>query len=406
MKMQTAASAVACFLLLGLAAGCSRNDGKTDPKFDTQSHDRLPAVVLKPHKAGEEVRFVTYGSDGKTVKETRIEYVNGNTAMLHYRGDGTLRERIEHYPADKKGNRALRATTLYDVDGKTVVYDRTLYRDGLTTERTATLIGKERYELNQFQKDGKTLVHRRLVEKGKLKQDKEFRLDGTLAKLMHKDVAGVTTVTEFKEDGLTRVMTTTTPDSPYSAVKRHIFAADGSVSMEIEYTSYDITVSYLKRGTIVQKRRFSGSGWEVTVYDTNGNKLFAQKWSGEIKDKNWLDMEKPVLTEVEEFKPNGDVARRITFYPDGKTPKMVKEPAPGNYAAGTYRYFREDGTLEKEEVKESWNKITSEKTFEQKDDVKEVIPPDFFKPQPLSKPPVLSKMPIEPDYEHCGHEGC
>lgn len=405
MKMRTAASAVACFLLLVLACGCSRNDGKTDTTFDTQAHGRLPAVVLKPHKDGEEVRFVTYGPDGKTVKETRIEYVNGNTAVLYHRGDGTLRERIEHYPADKKENRALRATTLYDADGKTVLYDRILFPDGVTTERTATLIGKERYELNQFQKNGKTLVHRRLVEKGKLKQEEVFRLDGTLAKLMHRE-SGVTAVTEFKEDGLTRVMTTMTPESPYATVKRHVFAADGSVAMVIEYSSHEISVSYLERGAIVQKRKFSASGWEVTVYDTNGNKLFAQKWSGQIKDKNWLEMEKPVLTEIEEFQPNGDVRRRITFYPDGKTPKMVKEPAPGNYASGTYRYFREDGTLEKEEVKESWNKVTSEKKFEPKDDIKEVIPPDFMKPQPMTKPPILSKMPLEPDYESCGREGC
>lgn len=403
MKMRTAAIAGACFLLS--FTGCSGNNGDAQTSLSQRAPSALPSVILKPQPAGEEVRFVTYGPDGKMAKETRIEYVNGNTAMLYHRGDGTVRERIEHYRQDKNGNRALRATTLYDADGKTVLYDRTLYPDGITTERTATLIGKERYELNQFHKDGKTLFRRRLVERGRLSQDEEFRGDGTRSKLTEKDSNG-SSVTEFAKDGATRVMTTFTPDSRYAPVRRVIYGADGLEAMRVEYSSNQIKVDYLRHdGTLEQVRTFSSYEWEVTVYDTNGKPLFLQKWRGQIKDKNWLDIEKPVLSEVEEFAPDGTVKRRITFYPDGVTPKTVKLPAPGNYASGTYRYFREDGTLEKEEVKESWDKVTSTKEYEQKDGVKEAVPPELLKSLPVRKPPVLAQMPLEPKYE-CGPAGC
>lgn len=409
MKMRTASIAGACFLLLG-AAGCSKPESQDAGAFSAGGPKSIPSIVLKPKSHGEELRYVTYGPDGKTVSQTRIEYVNGNTAMLYHRADGSLRERIEHYPADKKGKRALRATTLYEADGKTVLYDRTVAPDGVTTERTATLIAKGRHELHYYQKDGKTLVHRRLVEGKRLARDEEFRTDGTLSKLMVRDPRGVIELTEYASDGATRLMTTIKSDSPYAPVKRFVFhPSNGFLHMRIEYSSYQIKVEYLRPdGTLEQMRIFRATTQEVTVYDTKGKPLFAQDWRGDTKDGDFLSMENPSLQEVAEYGADGTVIRRITFHPDGTTPKQVKIPAPGNYASGTYRHYREDGTLEKEEVKESWNKVTSEKSFEQKEGVKEVFPPDFLKPQPLVKPPVLAGvlMPIEPDYERCGEDGC
>lgn len=395
-------SIVSTMVLLLVLSGC-RKESVDISQTEFPSHLRTKVELLRARdNKGGRVRVVILNEDKTKVVGAEVEYENGVTEFEEYREDGSLRELTGFYPLSPDGQSTKRIpsrSVLFDKDGKTVLFERLSRTDG-TTESLNRSRSDGGFETETFYPDGKTTKTRKLVNAYKdVVLEETYRSNGKLETQRRKMAYSEYETTEFRSDG-TRLSVTTGGANRWSPVDKVIFAEDGvMVEQKIRYTGYSVDVEYRRTdGTLAEKRHYTSYGsCTVTVYGTDGKPQFRQEWRGS-PGSEWTDASGYKLRTVEELKPDGSVAREIEVYDDGVTVKKVVIKDGVNWYSGTFRYFRPDGTLEKEEVKENYDSVKDTKEFKQEEGIKETVPDEFFKLPKRTQPKLLSEMPIEQPY--------
>lgn len=394
------ASIVCTMVLLLVLSGCKKEAAdiaQTD--FPSQLRTKVELLRSRDNKGGR-VRVVILNEDKTKVTGAEVEYENGVTEIEEYREDGSLREVTGFYPADGKSTKRMPSrNVLFDKDGKTVLFERLSRPDG-TTESFNRSRSDGGFEAETFYPDGKTTKTRKVFSSSKdVMLEESYRANGKLETQRRKLSYYEYETVEFRENG-TRLSSTTSGTSRWSPVEKIVFADDGvMVEQKIRYTSYSVEVEYRRTdGTLAEKRSYSSYGsCTVTVYGADGKPQFRQEWRG-TPATEWTDASGYKLREIEELKPDGTVLRDIELYDDGVTVKQITTKDGVNYYSGTYRYFRPDGTLEKEEVKENYDKVKETKEFKPEDNIKEKLPDEFLKLSRRPQPKLLSVMPSAQPY--------
>lgn len=392
---------VVSLLVLG---GCVRHEDISKNDYPVYHKTKVELAKDKSGSGGR-VRFLVYSDDGSKLIAAENQYGDGVTEYEQFREDGTLREVNAFYPlAPNATVRVPKRTALYDKNGKTLLFERIQRRDG-TAESSKRNRADGGFETETFHADGKTTSLRRVVSaKGEVTLEETFRPNGKLETQTRKVGHDDTETTEYRENG-SRSSVTTRGANRWSPVEKVVFDSDGlMVEQKIRYTSLSIEVEYRRPdGTLAEKRSYSSyGGVTITTYGDDGKPRYRQEWRGSRAGDDWTDMSKLRVTEVDELKPDGTVSREIEFYDDGKTVKKTRVRDGAHYFSGTYRYFRPDGTLEKEEVKEDHEKVKEKKEFKPEENIKEALPEEYLKLSPRPHPKMLSVMPEEEPYNPYG----
>lgn len=87
-------------------------------------------VQLPPQGIGEEQRLVRYGPDGFTPMDARVYFANGETGLVVYREDGTVREFWRYYAADGSAVPRVKAHVSLDLVGRRWLADEQYREDG------------------------------------------------------------------------------------------------------------------------------------------------------------------------------------------------------------------------------------------------------------------------------------
>jgi len=405
MRLASIVLILVSLMVLGLS-GCRREaDDISQPNYPTHLRHRVELLKDQDGKGGR-VRYILYNEEMTKKIGVENQYPDGVTEFEYYREDGTLREINGFYPLDPDGKdttRKPRRTVLFDKNGKTVLFERITRIDG-----TAEMYNRSRadggFETELFYPDGKTTKNRKVTSSsGEVTLEETYRQNGRLETQMRKISYYEYETTEFRENG-TRLSVTTRGSSRWSPVYKTVFAADGiQVEMKAQYTSWSVEVEYRRPdGTLAEKRNYSSYGsMTVTTYGPDGKAQWRQEWRGTPVSGDWTDTTNYRITRIEEVKPDGYTAtREIELYDDGKTVKKIRIRDGVNYYSGTNKYFRPDGTLEKEEVQEDYNKVKDTKEFKPEENIRETLPDEYLKLTPRQRPKLLTQMPEEMPYEY------
>lgn len=398
------ASVILMVLLLMVLGGCRKPaEDISQTQFPQDLRTKVELARARDGKSGK-VRVVHLTEDKTKIVGAEIEYPDGVTEFEYYREDGSLREISGFYPpADgNEKNRKPKRTVLFDADGKTVLFERINRADG-----SVEMLNRSRSdggtETETFYEDGRTTRTRKIMTRYRdVVLEETYRASGKLETSTRKLNYSEYEVIEYRENG-TRLSATIRGTSKWSPVEKIVFGHDGiMVEMKIRYTSYSVEVEYRRSdGTIAEKRNYSSYGSvTVTTYGADGKPQYRQEWRGSPPSGDWTDASNYKLRTIEELKPDGSVARDIELYDDGKTVKKLRIRDGVNYYSGTYKYFRPDGTLEKEEIKEDYNKVKESKEFQPEDDIRETVPDEYFRFSPRPRPKLLSQMPTAQPYQY------
>lgn len=401
---------------ISIVSGCGYDGDRSSSQiFPTRN-----AIRLELPEEDEQIdfRFVNWAEDGSHVRTIVTEFKDGITETKYFRPDSTLDKITQFYPASDEedaggsdGKRQLRISLVYDEDGKVLLYERAFQTDG-----KAAVFGSRRadgvFRRELFYEDGKNLHRLHFIDRsGLVLVEQIFGRDGIVDLVIRRDNRGNETTEEYREDGTLRYVTVR-PRSKYGPVERSFFSADGiRLEMQVRYASGSIQVKYYENGKVVEERYVYQSGTaSVSTWDKDGNKV-TRRYSGKPDSNGWTDITGFELKGVTEYDGDTKVRREIEFHPDGKTPREVRYPdGPGTTYKTLYKYFREDGTLEKEEYKEDYKTTRDEKEYPVEDNIRETVPEEYFTPSGREAPELLSaaEMPEPPQYgcENCCGEGC
>lgn len=401
---------------ISIVSGCGYDGDRSSSQiFPTRN-----AIRLELPEEDEQIdfRFVNWAEDGSHVRTIVTEFKDGITETKYFRPDSTLDKITQFYPASDEedaggsdGKRQLRISLVYDEDGKVLLYERAFQTDG-----KAAVFGSRRadgvFRRELFYEDGKNLHRLHFIDRsGLVLIEQIFGRDGIVDLVIRRDNRGNEATEEYREDGTLRYVTVR-PRSKHGPVERSFFSTDGArLEMQVRYASGSIQVKYYENGKVVEERYVYQSGTaSVSTWDKDGNKV-TRRYSGKPDSNSWTDISGFELKGVTEYDGDTRVRREIEFHPDGKTPREVRYPdGPGTTYKTLYKYFREDGTLEKEEYKEDYKTTRDEKEYPVEDNIRETVPEEYFTPSGREAPELLSaaEMPEPPQYgcENCCGEGC
>lgn len=400
-------------LAISTVCGCSsrsQNDTEDGAGFPTRN---LSRVELPPDESQIEVRVVNRSDNGQRIKNILTEFRNGVTEWKFFRENETLELIVQHYPVGENtpenSKRRLRMTLVYDEDGKTLLYERAYREDG-----TAAVFGSRRADGNfrreNFFPDGKIPATIEIIDKsGLVLIEQIFKTDGMIDQVVRRDKRGNTVTEDYRENGTLETVTSR-PRSNHGPVERTFFSESGlEVVLFVRFNSSSVHVRYYQNGEVVEERDVFRTGFvNVSTKDKKGN-LLVRRYSGKPGSPNWADTRDLQLKGLQEHNGDGKLIREIKFHEDGRTPKEIRYPDTSNTIyKSLYKYFREDGTLEKEEYKESYNETRDEKEYTPEDNIREEIPEEYFDLPEREAPKLLSQMPEEANYgcENCCGEGC
>ena len=397
-----------CLLLvaaaISLVSGCGREE--ESDQFPTRTQVRL---VLPEDEKEIIAGYLVRSADGTYDEAVIVEFRDGVTEKRIFRSDKTLQELQQLHPAVEgvgEDERQLKRTLLFDTDGKTVLFERVLRSNG-----TVEIIGGRRADGNfrreHFYDDGKQIHHVHVVSpKGLVLFDQEFRRNGLVNRVVRTNPRGDTIVEEYRDNGsIEYVIARST--SPYSPVEKTFYLPSGQVDMKVRYNANSIHVEYFEDGVVVEERDVYNTGTaHVEIFDENGNKI-RRSYSGKPAS-DWTDISDLPLDSVTEYDGKSKVKRVIEFHDDQKTPKVVKLPdGQGTYTKTRYKYYRPDGTLEKEEYKVDYNTTRDKKEHTVEDNIREELRDEFFERSSRKSPELLEVMPLDPPgCEDCCGEGC
>jgi YD repeat-containing protein len=295
-----AGSALVAVLALTLS-GCKKEE-EVPPPPPTQVQPAQPKyivkVIPKPDESEELQRIYTYLPDGVTLVKLEIQYrKDARTQIQWYRTDGTVKEVQELHPYTTK----VKSTTRIAADGTTKI-DETTYRLNGGLDAVTTFKADGSSQTLRYRSDGKRLL-----------SESTTTPDG-------KKVS-----TYFHQDGKTLWANTVEEKNGDSKVE-----------------------TFRPDGTRDQTREVFSDRMIVTVHGADGKAKYTQTWSGyryAYSSYRYYTLEK-----VEEFDADGLTAKRkLEFERYGSRNIKTATDIVNGKPAKT-RYFRYDGTLEREEI--------------------------------------------------------
>jgi antitoxin component YwqK of YwqJK toxin-antitoxin module len=388
-------------------AGISQLFASRPPTADTlltsASPDKLRTrVTLKAPKSGEAIGFKVYPSmDAITAETLQSELLNGNTENTVYYPTGAIKSSEEFYPALKAGaERQLRYSTERALDGS-FISDQSFRLDG-TKIRVGRRLPDGLYEIFLYHDNGVAVWKHQLVAGQKEPVFEEgFYKTGATQSLTRINADNSGEVKTFYEDGKAESVTTF-PVEKWNPIVSVFYFADGqNVRLRVSYQSLGSHAEYLREnGTLRMTfdEIFSTTGGTITwrFFDSEGNPQYEQVYFIEKKIVNGKEERVYRLRDATELNAAGEAMRKISFRGDGKTPdKVIISKPAGNAWGGTFKSFREDGTLEKIEERDVKGKVTAETAYTRTQGIKEIfpekyltMPSDSLPPPPLRTPAV------------------
>jgi len=358
-------------------------------------------VTLKAPQSGEVIGYKVYPTvDAVIAEKLQTELNNGNVEHTDFYPNGIIKSSAEFYPAQNGAERQLRYATERAPDGS-FVSDQSFRLNG-----TKIRIGKRQadglYEIYLFHEDGVAVWKHQLVAGQKEPVFEEgFYRSGAQQSITRMNTDNSGQVKTFYEDGKPESVTTF-PVANWDPIVSVFYFADGqNVRLRVSYQSLGSHAEYLREnGTLRMTfdEVFSTTGGTITwrFFDSEGNPKYEQVFLIEKRTVNSKEERVYRLRDVTELNAAGEAIRKISFRGDGKTPEkvVISKPA-GNAWGGTFKSFREDGTLEKIEERDVKGKVTAEKAFAQAQGIKEdfperylTMPNDSLPPPPLRTPAV------------------
>jgi len=291
--------ALVAFLTLPLA-GCKDEEAPPPPPQVNQPAQPkyIVKVIPKPDESDELQRIYTYLPDGVTLHKLEIQYRrDGRTQVQYYRTDGTVKEVQEMHPHTTK----VKSSTRMAADGTTKV-DETTYR-----------MSGDLDSVTEFKADGTARTLR-------------YRNGGKrLLAEIDKAADGKKTSVYYHQDGKT--VWANTVEQPNGDSKVETFRMDG---------------------TRDQDREVFVDRMVVTVYGADGKVQYKQLWSG--YRYSYSSYRYYTLTNVEEFAADGTTVQRVLEFERYGSRNIKKATDIVNGKPAKTRYFRYDGTLEREEA--------------------------------------------------------
>ena len=296
-----AVSALVAVLALSLS-GCKQEDEVPPPppvKAQPAQPKYIVKVIPKPDGSEELQRVYTYLPDGVTLYKLEIQYrQGGRTQVQWYRPDGTVKEVQEMHPYSPS---KVKSTTRMAPDGTSKIYE-TVYRLNGGVDAVTT-----------------------------------FKADGS------------SHTVRYRNDGVRRLSETNT--APDGTKVSTFFHADGTTTWAnaTEQKNGDSKVeTFRPDGTRDQTREVFSDRMIVTVHGADGKVKYTQTWSGyryAYSNYRYYTLEK-----VEEVDTDGvTLKRKLEFERYGnRNIKVATDIVNGKPAK--IRYFRYDGTLEREEI--------------------------------------------------------
>jgi hypothetical protein len=309
----------AVLLALLAAGGCGSKEDSSAPPPQQQPSPQKVRVEFRPPESGERLRRHIYAPDGVTEVELQIEYADGRMEFRYFRADGSLKESKETYP----GGRVVKRHALFAADGTTVV------------------------------------------------AEEKYRLDGSLETEFKLLPDGTKETVAYRSDGKRRLsFEVQRPDS--SSVKTY-YRKDGTTTWAVFKTSASAQRQvdcYGDTGVLEHSRLYRADGMDVVVYRPDGTASHRQSWR--LRYGGWY-YRSYVLERLTEYAPDGTTpVRELKMSYDGVTVTEAHLFNPDGSKA-SIRYFRGDGTLEKEEFLDKDGKVKKTETHKADEGIRESV---------------------------------
>jgi hypothetical protein len=311
-------AAASLLLLAGFLTGCDNKDtGQKPTPPPVVSVKPTERVELMPDSSPEFLRRHFTDANGFEV-ETRIEYRNGDRAIVKFRADQTQE----------------------------------------TFKRTA--------------KDGTVLIEQNFAADGKsIVSGRELRPDGTLKWQATQDSSGAVTTVTYWYDGKT-VFSERTAATPGGAWTGTYFRKDGKIWVKRSGSTASATdreEQYTVDGKLYAVIEQKGTEMIATLYRADGTVQYKQHMVTTTSSYGSGYTYKTMAT-VDEFDTDGKtLVRTLVMNSGGYTVASVIHPNADGTA--TVRTLRWDGVVTHEEVRDSSGKIISQKNVDPAANIKE-----------------------------------
>jgi hypothetical protein len=305
-------------LLAGLLTGCGPNGSDTQHKPTPPSVVAKPTerVELMPDTSDEFLRRHLTNSDGFEV-ETRIEYRNGDKAVIKFRDDQTQQS-----------------------------YKR--------VTKTGTILIEQNYAL-----DGKSIT-----------SGQELRADGTLKWKATQDSSGAVRTLTYWWDGTT-LFSDKTQSQPGGAYTATYYKKDGKLWVKRTGSKdgvVDRDEQFNDSGKLAATVERSGQNTTATLYRDDGTIQYRQHMT-EVPS-SYGSYTYKTMQYVEEYAADGKtLVRKLVMNSGGYSVGQVERPnADGTTTVRTLNY---NGTVTHEDIRDASGKITSQKDIDPNAGVKE-----------------------------------
>lgn len=357
-------------------------------------------VTLKTPQSGEAIGYRTYPDvDAVVPEKLQSELLNGNVEHTDYFPNGAIKSSAEFYPAPTDGAaRQLRYATQRAQDGS-FLFDQSFRLDG-TKIRVGRRLPDGLYEVYLYREDGQSVWKHQLVAGQKEPIFEEgFYPSGAKQSVTRMNADNSGEMRTFYEDGKPESVTSF-PVAKWDPITSVFYFGDGqNVRLRVYYQSLGTHAEYFREnGTLRMTfdEVFSTTGGSISwrFFDSEGNPKYEQTFYVEKKTVNGKEERLYRLRDVTELNAAGEAMRKISFRGDGKTPdKVVISRPAGNAWGGTFKSFREDGTLEKIEERDTKGKVTEETAYPQAQGIKEDFPQKYLTMPNDPLPPVPLRTP-------------
>lgn len=380
----------------------------------TQFPEKLSERLNLPGEADSQgFRKVIYKADGVTPDRAEVVFRNGETGIVHYRPDFSVSSYQVFYPGDEADKTKLVLKTDVELaeDGEHLVSEKRYRADG-SLEVLGARLQEGSYQVTHLLEDGITRHEVHVFrEGGELYSRSGFYGDGTMKFLVVTKSTFETEESRFYQDGtrasyLHQVGNLLEGETWYeNGIRQTVFKR----SQNWENYSYTMDVEvnyYFPAGEFDQKRTFRYNG--VLVERQPGETSLAASDDAAIQSWKMINKDRPV---EERFSADNLRLESISFPTlNGQEKVVVVYPESGEFPVEEHfrtrdqdkkllrhvRYYRENRTLAREEVRNSAGKIVEKKEFaESPSSIQLQLPGYAVDTYDTRQPPVI---PAKPEY--------
>lgn len=363
-------------------------------------------IQLPPQEAGERRRIVRYDVDGFTPLDASVEFQNGDTGLVVYRANGTVRQFYRYYPVDPRGatgaiaSAQLKAFVVLDEIGRHWISDEQFRADG-SLLRSGKRVESGDYLVIGRHEDGLSVSFQTVFkDNGVLKRQETFYQNGQSKLVLDvKSVIEKEQTTFYADGSLESKLTWLGP-----AEAGEYFYGDG-LTLKMKFARYyhsdsmwtlrwPVKVEYFNPdGSLDHRRLFTHDYMEVELV-VDGVEVL-QRWKMldiALAPESRLAIGNFRLESVRLAGVNGQKTLQYVIGADGSLEEHYRESAPSGGELRVIRYIGADGTVFKVEVRDSESKLVSESTG----NGEKVVIPEGVKAAIAYVPPPV--MPRAPEY--------